>query len=124
MRAQDNDTTARDRDRDGQQTRDNDTRDGKITPADNECAGSAVQCSAHVMSHGGSSRRRRRRVVLPRRRRRSRSHSFVRSFVRSLGCFMSALAPRAENMLFATGTHSDCISATNAVALRLALQAA
>ena len=50
MRAQDNDTTARDRDRDGQQTRDNDTRDGKITPADNECAGGAVQCSAVRMS--------------------------------------------------------------------------
>ena len=47
-----------------------------------------------------SSRRRRRR-----RRRR-----------RSLGCFMSAAAPRAENMLFAADTRSDCISATNAVA--------
>ena len=37
-----------------------------------------------------------------------------RSFV---SCFMSAAAPRAENMLFATDTHSDCISATNAVAV-------
>ena len=35
---------------------------------------------------------------------------------RSLGCFMSAAAPRAENMLFAADTRSDCISATNAVA--------
>ena len=49
------------------------------------------------------------RVTWSSRRRRRRRR-------RSLGCFMSAAAPRAENMLFAADTRSDCISATNAVA--------
>ena len=76
--------------------RDKDTRDGKIT------AVNAVRMPCQSVT---------RRPLAA-----SLGLLFVhnRSFV---SCFMSAAAPRAENMLFATDTHSDCISATNAVAV-------
>ena len=76
--------------------RDNDTRDGKIT------AVNAVRMPCQSVTRPPLAASLGLLVV----------HN--RSFV---SCFMSAAAPRAENMLFATDTHSDCISATNAVAV-------
>ena len=75
--------------------RDKDTRDGKIT------AVNAVRMPCQSVT--------RPLAALP-----GLLVVHNRSFV---SCFMSAAAPRAENMLFATDTHSDCISATNAVAV-------